>query len=175
MVNRRGGEDWRWPLLGRVVVRRWTMITSAHQERGLRPQGRHDGVTRAQGLKPPVIRSLLLLLLNIVFFPSCLTNLYSHSSSSQYLPQPSLPPIFSNLTPPPPLMSASPFSSMESALAAFAAGKFVVVMDDESRENEGDLLIAASECTSEKMAWFIKHTSCVEPPPPLPSPVGPKC
>lgn len=56
-------------------------------------------------------------------------------------------------------MSSSPFSSMDSALAAFKRGEFVVVMDDEARENEGDLLIAASECTTEKMAWFIKHTS----------------
>lgn len=55
----------------------------------------------------------------------------------------------------------SPFSSMEDALAAFGAGEFLVVMDDEDRENEGDLLIAASECTTEKMAWFIKHTRCV--------------
>lgn len=57
--------------------------------------------------------------------------------------------------------SSSPFSPMDRALAAFARGEFVVVMDDEGRENEGDLLIAASECTTEKMAWFIKHTSCV--------------
>ncbi|KAJ7066598.1 GTP cyclohydrolase II [Mycena amicta] len=51
------------------------------------------------------------------------------------------------------------FDSMEAALAAFAAGEFLVVMDDESRENEGDLIIAASLCTTEKMAWMIKHTS----------------
>jgi len=48
---------------------------------------------------------------------------------------------------------------MEDALAAFAAGEFLVVMDDEDRENEGDLIIAASHCTTEKMAWMIKHTS----------------
>jgi 3,4-dihydroxy-2-butanone 4-phosphate synthase len=51
---------------------------------------------------------------------------------------------------------------MEDALAAFAAGEFLVVMDDENRENEGDLIIAASQCTTEKMAWMIKHTRCVE-------------
>ncbi|KAJ2912637.1 hypothetical protein MD484_g7788, partial [Candolleomyces efflorescens] len=51
------------------------------------------------------------------------------------------------------------FDSMEDALAAFAAGEFLVVMDDETRENEGDLIIAASQCTTEKMAWMIKHTS----------------
>ncbi|KAJ2920580.1 hypothetical protein H1R20_g16515, partial [Candolleomyces eurysporus] len=54
------------------------------------------------------------------------------------------------------------FDSMEDALAAFAAGEFLVVMDDENRENEGDLIIAASQCTTEKMAWMIKHTRYVE-------------
>jgi len=53
----------------------------------------------------------------------------------------------------------SVFDSMESALAAFAAGEFLVVMDDEDRENEGDLIVAADKITTEKMAWFIKHTS----------------
>jgi len=48
---------------------------------------------------------------------------------------------------------------MEDALAAFAQGEFLVVMDDENRENEGDLIIAGSLCTTEKMAWMIKHTS----------------
>jgi 3,4-dihydroxy-2-butanone 4-phosphate synthase len=33
-----------------------------------------------------------------------------------------------------------------------------VVMDDEDRENEGDLIAAANLITTEKMAWFIKHT-----------------
>jgi len=51
------------------------------------------------------------------------------------------------------------FDSMEDTLKAFAAGEFLVVMDDENRENEGDLIIAASHCTTEKMAWMIKHTS----------------
>ena len=50
------------------------------------------------------------------------------------------------------------FDSMEDALAAFRVGEFVVVMDDESRENEGDLIIAADAITTEKMAWFIKVT-----------------
>lgn len=48
---------------------------------------------------------------------------------------------------------------MEDALGAFKAGEFLVVMDDEDRENEGDLIIAGSLCTTEKMAWMIKHTS----------------
>ena len=52
------------------------------------------------------------------------------------------------------------FDSMEDALEAFTRGEFLVVMDDEGRENEGDLIIAASQCTTEKMAWMIKHTRC---------------
>ena len=55
------------------------------------------------------------------------------------------------------------FDPMEDALDAFARGEFLVVMDDEGRENEGDLIIAASQCTTEKMAWMIKHTRCVLP------------
>ncbi|KAF8587879.1 3,4-dihydroxy-2-butanone 4-phosphate synthase [Ramaria rubella] len=57
---------------------------------------------------------------------------------------------------------------MEGAVEAFARGEFLVVMDDESRENEGDLICAASLCTTEKMAWMIKHTSgyvCISLPP----------
>lgn len=50
------------------------------------------------------------------------------------------------------------FDSMEDALGAFARGEFLVVVDDEGRENEGDLIIAAPHCTTEKMAWMIKHT-----------------
>lgn len=55
--------------------------------------------------------------------------------------------------------TAFSFDSMPDALEAFANGEFLVVMDDENRENEGDLIISASQCTAEKMAWMIKHTS----------------
>lgn len=51
------------------------------------------------------------------------------------------------------------FDSIQDALNAFARGEFLVVMDDEGRENEGDLIGAASLCTTEKMAFMIKHTS----------------
>lgn len=51
------------------------------------------------------------------------------------------------------------------ALDVFKRGEFLVVVDDEDRENEGDLICAASLCTTEKMAWMIKHTryamSCI--------------
>lgn len=59
-----------------------------------------------------------------------------------------------------PVRAEFAFDPMEDALAAFARGEFLVVMDDENRENEGDLITAASECTTEKMAWMIKHTRC---------------
>jgi 3,4-dihydroxy 2-butanone 4-phosphate synthase / GTP cyclohydrolase II len=48
---------------------------------------------------------------------------------------------------------------VDAVVAAFARGELVVVTDDDDRENEGDLFIAASLCTSEKMAFIIRHTS----------------
>jgi 3,4-dihydroxy 2-butanone 4-phosphate synthase/GTP cyclohydrolase II len=50
-------------------------------------------------------------------------------------------------------------ASVEAAIKAFAKGELVVVMDDDDRENEGDLFVAASLCTPEKMAFIIRHTS----------------
>ncbi|HEU5016381.1 MAG TPA: 3,4-dihydroxy-2-butanone-4-phosphate synthase [Pseudolabrys sp.] len=49
--------------------------------------------------------------------------------------------------------------SVEAAIKAFARGELVVVTDDDDRENEGDLFVAASLCTPEKMAFIIRHTS----------------
>ncbi|HVY56546.1 MAG TPA: 3,4-dihydroxy-2-butanone-4-phosphate synthase [Xanthobacteraceae bacterium] len=48
---------------------------------------------------------------------------------------------------------------IEETVAAFARGEIVVVMDDDDRENEGDLFVAASLCTPEKMAFIIRNTS----------------
>ncbi len=45
------------------------------------------------------------------------------------------------------------------ALRAYEAGEIVVVTDDDDRENEGDLIVAAVHCTPEKMAFIIRHTS----------------
>jgi 3,4-dihydroxy 2-butanone 4-phosphate synthase/GTP cyclohydrolase II len=45
------------------------------------------------------------------------------------------------------------------AVEAFARGEIVVVADDDDRENEGDLFVAAALCTPEKMAFIIRHTS----------------
>jgi len=50
-------------------------------------------------------------------------------------------------------------SHIEQAIAAFARGEIVVVTDDDDRENEGDLFVAGSLCTPEKMAFIIRHTS----------------
>ena len=52
-------------------------------------------------------------------------------------------------------------SEVEVALIALAKGDFVVVADDDSRENEGDLIIAAERVTSEKLAFMLRHTSGV--------------
>ena len=51
------------------------------------------------------------------------------------------------------------YQHVEAVLTAFAAGEIVVVTDDDDRENEGDLFVAASLCTPEKMAFIIRHTS----------------
>lgn len=45
------------------------------------------------------------------------------------------------------------------ALRAFERGEIVVVMDDDGRENEGDLIVAAVHCTPDKMAFIVRHTS----------------
>ncbi|MCT2007309.1 3,4-dihydroxy-2-butanone-4-phosphate synthase [Micrococcus lylae] len=50
---------------------------------------------------------------------------------------------------------------VEEAIAAIAAGRAVVVVDDEDRENEGDLIFAASRATAELTAFTIRHTSGV--------------
>ena len=50
------------------------------------------------------------------------------------------------------------FDDIEAAIESFARGEFLIVLDDENRENEGDLICAASLCTTENMAWLIKHS-----------------
>src|ERR1700690_3886851 len=48
---------------------------------------------------------------------------------------------------------------IRAAVDAFSRGELVIVADDDDRENEGDLFVAASLCTPEKMAFIIRHTS----------------
>jgi 3,4-dihydroxy 2-butanone 4-phosphate synthase/GTP cyclohydrolase II len=55
---------------------------------------------------------------------------------------------------------SSPFTDrVAEAVRAFAAGEMVVVTDDDDRENEGDLILAAVHATPEKLAFIIRHTS----------------
>ncbi|KAF9366437.1 hypothetical protein BGX34_002712 [Mortierella sp. NVP85] len=51
------------------------------------------------------------------------------------------------------------FDSIEDAIKDFAEGKFVIAVDNEDRENEGDLIIAAEKVTTEQMAFLIRHSS----------------
>ena len=53
----------------------------------------------------------------------------------------------------------SGLATVEEALAALRSGRPVLVTDDEHRENEGDVVLAAETVTAEWMAWTIRHTS----------------
>ena len=55
--------------------------------------------------------------------------------------------------------ASPPFNAVEDAIRAMAAGELVVVVDDDDRENEGDLILAAAKATAEKVAFMIRHTS----------------
>lgn len=55
----------------------------------------------------------------------------------------------------------SPFDPVEDAIAAIGRGEIVVVVDDEDRENEGDLIMAAEHATPETIAFFVRYTSGV--------------
>ena len=55
----------------------------------------------------------------------------------------------------------APFASVPDAVAAIAAGRMAVVVDDADRENEGDLIMAAEAATPETIAFFVRHTSGV--------------
>jgi len=50
-----------------------------------------------------------------------------------------------------------PFASIEAAIEAVRAGRMVIVVDDEDRENEGDLTLAASAVTPEAINFMAKH------------------
>lgn len=53
--------------------------------------------------------------------------------------------------------NGSPLSTIEEAIEDFRAGKFVIVVDDEDRENEGDFIIAAEKITPEAVNFMLKH------------------
>lgn len=48
-------------------------------------------------------------------------------------------------------------NTIEEAIADFREGKFVIVVDDEDRENEGDLIVAAEKITPEQVNFMLKH------------------
>lgn len=52
---------------------------------------------------------------------------------------------------------ADTFASVEKAIAAYKAGKMIILMDDEDRENEGDLCIAAEFATPEVVNFMATH------------------
>jgi 3,4-dihydroxy 2-butanone 4-phosphate synthase / GTP cyclohydrolase II len=55
----------------------------------------------------------------------------------------------------------SRFASIDEAIAVIAAGGMVVVVDDEDRENEGDLVMAADAATPESIGFIVRHSSGV--------------
>lgn len=55
----------------------------------------------------------------------------------------------------------SRFATIDEAIAVIADGGMVIVVDDEDRENEGDLILAADAATPDKLAFIINHTSGV--------------
>lgn len=54
-----------------------------------------------------------------------------------------------------------PFAPIDEVVAAIGRGEIVVMVDDEDRENEGDLIMAAEHATPEAIAFFVRHTSGV--------------
>lgn len=53
----------------------------------------------------------------------------------------------------------SSFSSVDEILADMRAGRMVIILDDEDRENEGDFIMAAEHATPEAVAFMIRHSS----------------
>ena len=54
-------------------------------------------------------------------------------------------------------MEKTTLNTIEEAIQDFRAGKFVIVVDDEDRENEGDLIVAAEKITAEKVNFMLKN------------------
>ncbi|KAL4932100.1 3,4-dihydroxy-2-butanone-4-phosphate synthase RIB3 [Aspergillus undulatus] len=60
---------------------------------------------------------------------------------------------------PSPTDPALQFDSIEDTIKAFKNGEFIVVLDSQDRENEGDLIIAAESITDAQMAFLVRYTS----------------
>jgi 3,4-dihydroxy 2-butanone 4-phosphate synthase/GTP cyclohydrolase II len=54
---------------------------------------------------------------------------------------------------------SAPMISIPEALTRYANGEFLIVVDDLDRENEGDLILLASQATPEKVAFMVTHTT----------------
>ncbi len=61
------------------------------------------------------------------------------------------------LIPPAARKGSDMMNAVTEAIEAYARGEIVVVTDDDDRENEGDMIVAASLCTTEKMAFIIRN------------------
>ena len=57
------------------------------------------------------------------------------------------------------VMDPDPFKRVEYALEDIRAGRMVILVDDEDRENEGDLIFAAEKATPELVAFMVRYTS----------------
>jgi 3,4-dihydroxy-2-butanone 4-phosphate synthase len=63
--------------------------------------------------------------------------------------------------PAPELSAAAPLDSIPDAVQALAAGRPVIVVDNEDRENEGDIIFAAEHATPALMGWTVRYSSGV--------------
>ena len=54
-------------------------------------------------------------------------------------------------------MNEIKLNTIEEAIEDFREGKFIIVVDDEDRENEGDFIIAAEKITPEKVNFMLTH------------------
>ena len=66
------------------------------------------------------------------------------------------------------LEQAMEFDTIEQAIKAIAQGEMIVVVDDDDRENEGDLIVAACKATPQQIAFMVRHTSGILCAPMLP-------
>ena len=57
--------------------------------------------------------------------------------------------------------SGSPLATVEEAIEEFRRGRFVIIVDDEGRENEGDLTIPAQFVTPETISFMLRYTTGV--------------
>jgi 3,4-dihydroxy 2-butanone 4-phosphate synthase/GTP cyclohydrolase II len=70
-----------------------------------------------------------------------------------------LPPRAGTESPEATATGSGDFSSIPTILAELRAGRMVLILDDEDRENEGDLIMAAEHATAESLAFMIRHSS----------------